>query len=1121
MGISYEIDKITNPKIYSTHLYRETLNEHLSSLMPDIDTEHASHCKLVLIQAPAGYGKTTLLADFAQRTTLPCCWYFLDQNDTNKVTFLYYLVASIRRSFPWFGTNLDPLLTTISPGTLVPDGNNSLSQGVSEADLLDLFLSSVTEEISERFVLIFCNYQEINEHPSITQLFQNLLQKLPEKCDIIIESRSKSHLILDTKYTHRETHTIGMDLLRFNQQEVQALAKMQGEIILDDEEANLLANAFDGWIAGMLLGTHLGDLYILHKEKYQHVLHDSSKILLDRHSLLTYVANEIFKRNEEIYIFLRDISILTEITPALCDEVLQSKNSSERLHYLELNGLFVTYNNTKSHQVIYKCHPILRDLFYNELQQQFPERFRLLHERASSTLSARGNYEEAIYHALEAHADDLAASLIVSSYEQFITQGHTIQVSQWLEKLPCPIWKHHPKLYLIQANIYLMMGNHTSALPLLETAITISQNDVSDAYAEELSSLHIEIEVIRSRVLFLQGAYHQTQALCEEILQRLQANETTFLTELYMRLGVCSNLLGNFNAGITHLQKALQLWNHFSQGRQVAEVHSLLASAYSIIGNFVLAEYHIGRALALWDQWHDIWGKSTNLVRLGLLKQRQGAFDEAEKILLKALTLSRDETHFLRGQAYALTSLAELYQDKKDYGRSLTMGEDGLAIARQLKDRYLINITLCILAMTYLYMRDIQTALLLVSDPELQIIDKADIGYEQVIRDLVYGTILLYQHDYTAASDYLEKTAQTLQKIKLRREQIQVITRLAACHLAQDKTQEASRCMTEIATILELSSGYRQLIQIELEHIPILQCAVETRSEFRQIKKLLYPRVHKIESSALLSEPILTSPTILQQNKSQMYIRALSEPMVIVQDKPVTRWRMARSMELFFFLLDRGRPVQKEQILTTLWSEVQDQSNQTLHSTIYYLRKALGEACIVSHGKTYALDLSTLYGDNVWYDVNVFQNNYAHAKQELNKGGSKIPDWNDVKEVLRANVELYHGDYLHPFYSDWCIFRRDELRLMYLDVLSQLARITWSEESLDECMFYWQRMLEIDNCTEEAYHGLMRCYIRQGKRGLALRQYQRCQDVLQHELQVSPGVAIQNFYQRIKDSHRS
>ena len=219
---------------------------------------------------------------------------------------------------------------------------------------------------------------------------------------------------------------------------------------------------------------------------------------------------------------------------------------------------------------------------------------------------------------------------------------------------------------------------------------------------------------------------------------------------------------------------------------------------------------------------------------------------------------------------------------------------------------------------------------------------------------------------------------------------------------------------------------------------------------------------------------------------------------------------MARAMELFFFLLDRDQPISKESILTALWPEFDEQTNQTFHSTLHQLRKVLGESSIVFRAGGYRLDLAARYGGRVFYDVKAFQGYHLAAEQSLAR-----QDEASARAALLKMVALYRGDYGRPFYNDWCRLRRDELRAAYLEARRQLAELAWRAQAWGESAGHWRHMLLLDNCLEEAHCGLMRCYLRQGKRGAALRQYQSCQKILQQELGIQPGPALQHLYEHL------
>jgi ATP/maltotriose-dependent transcriptional regulator MalT len=144
--------KMSGPMLSPYTLHREEQVKQLNEILTGKSSSQNrlfSHYKLVIFCTPAGYGKTTFLADFAQHTNLPCCWYFLDQSDIDRTTFLTFFIRSIQYRFPAFGKELEPLLCNA-----VIANSDPLSHATFEA-IIDALVAALNAEIPDRFVFSF------------------------------------------------------------------------------------------------------------------------------------------------------------------------------------------------------------------------------------------------------------------------------------------------------------------------------------------------------------------------------------------------------------------------------------------------------------------------------------------------------------------------------------------------------------------------------------------------------------------------------------------------------------------------------------------------------------------------------------------------------------------------------------------------------------------------------------------------------------------------------------------------------------------------------------------------------------------------------------------------------
>jgi LuxR family transcriptional regulator, maltose regulon positive regulatory protein len=1094
--------KVLQPDLLLTTLQRERL---VTSLQAALDQKEqaikSTNCKLFLLCAPAGYGKTTLLVDFAHHSNLPCCWYFLDHTDTSLTSFLQTLILSIRQRFLDFGQSAEEQLLAI---TSTHEAQLQPYEKVMEAIAL-----SIEKEISEQLLIFLCNYQEVNHQSTFNVLVDRFLHFLPDHCTLVIESRAMPKLQLASLISRRQIQGFGRNKLRFTGQDIQDLAPLLDTETLTAEEAERLSDSFDGWITGLLLGTQLGNIQDL-------VLNNNTKTHtnMNQNGILAYLANDVFHREPDTYMFLRDLSILESITPAYCNLLLSISDGQTRLHHLEKQGFFLERSSRE--MPIYAIHPIVRKLCYTELQYQEPERFRQLHSRAADIFLEEQNYEDAIAHGLAANLVDFVAETILKVAKSAQHQEHNEKIARWIDALPSSALHAHPQLLLSRTQLHLIHYETEQALTLLERAgAVISQTQADENLTAMLQAEHA---IISSVIVFDSGDYKKAQELCLHALQILPAKERELRAMACQRLGICACVLGECQKGIGLLQQALQLWGLKVETRQIALLHSHLANAYNLIGNYTLSEYH--RSRAIHSFWHseDMQGMLQNMIGMATIKLNKGDRQGAEEVFLQVVTQAR-QYHLPNSEAYALANLGELYLNQGNYRKALTAIEDGLALARELNDTYLINFAIHILAFTYASVGDLHTALILTE----QIKVKVDhTSYDGSILKLTKGTIFFYLHRFEDACIVLSEALAELQSSDLHAFKLRATIRLAACQQARQNVRDTVALMGQAVALTR--QGYDESVALaELQRFPelyeftrmlpgeanlIVRCLPEQHAKNKESSPQPVPEACEDSAPHSIGERERAEKV----SEKHLRIQALGEPLIIINDEPITHWRMAKSAELFFFLLNYQRPIRKGQLLVTLWPEDDDdqRADQNLRAAIYHLRKVMGKDILIHTNGQYILNLEASYGTNVSYDV-------AHFLELDQKATACLEEQDDetAYQLFQQMTALYHGDYVQSFYGDWYRDRREELRYAYIKARNQLASIAWKREQVEESIKHWQHLLSVESCFEEAHYGLMRCFFYQKKRELALRQYQRCVDILQKELGTLPGRQIQKLYQHL------
>src|SRR3989304_6370880 len=288
-----------------------------------VDALHQNlHRKLTFVSAPAGYGKTTLLVDFANDVDATFFWYRISAEDNDLIQFVQYLVASFQQKVPSFGKALEERLNTMG--------------GAPDAPSLAVdFLNEVEQRVEDFSLLILDDYHLAGENQQIVDFVENLLENLPDRLRILIGSRSVYGIPTANLYIRDELVTISADELRFRAEALQKLVLQNHRVRLSDEQAQEFAMRADGWIIAILLALRTMENGVL-PELSGGIEH-----------IYTYLAEEVVNRqSEDLREFMLGTSILDDFNEPLCNFLLQQEDSSQFLRALEERNLFVSRTET-------------------------------------------------------------------------------------------------------------------------------------------------------------------------------------------------------------------------------------------------------------------------------------------------------------------------------------------------------------------------------------------------------------------------------------------------------------------------------------------------------------------------------------------------------------------------------------------------------------------------------------------------------------------------------------------------------------------------------------------------------------------------------------------------------
>jgi LuxR family maltose regulon positive regulatory protein len=1018
--------------------------------------------KLILISAAAGYGKTSLLTDYAHETDLPVCWYSLDEWDRDPKVFLEYVVASISERFPRFGQR-----------TLRALEGGMRSEGMRS--IVGAMVNEIYEVIPDYFVLVIDDFHLISDGEEITTLFAFLLRHLPENCHIILATRTTTpELPIVELMARQELAGLGNEDLRFTASEIKELLKQNHNLDLPVEEAEILAQQSEGWITAILLTTHT---------LWKGLLRTMTRAQGDGSKIFAYLAREVLdQQTEEVQSFLKGSSVLQRMSPALCNELLGISNSREMLALLEDKNLFISRLEGDGGEW-FRYHQLFQEFLRAKLREE-RDGYTSLHLKAGGMFETSQNWDEAIRHYLQAEAYEKAARLVERVAAPTFESGKWSGLLFWIESLVEKA-RLSPWVLYWQSRVLTNFGRLDDAVYVLEKA----RHRFSDE--GEVSGV-IKVLLEEGIIHRLRGEYVEAISKTEEALSLLNDHKEQGLIALARKaLGICYAAQGRLEEGLTELEEALTLFEGLGKEWEYDIAGTLhdIGVAYQFVDTEKYLHYS-RRALALWRRLDAKGALAMTLNNIGVAQYRQGRSDEALHILQEALMESQD-MGALRPQAYVQATTGDVYRARGEYGLAQQAYEQALVLAQQADEGFLIGYLWDALGNVCRVLGDYDEAEALI-EQAIETAYEHGSDHEVAVSQISLGILHHLCGRDEEALKLLEQARAMLQNLGVKQGLAKAHLCLASVLFSMQRVNEAMLSV-EMALDIFVEAGFDPLLlDEETGSRSLLQYALREASlqGHRGLLQKLFSLTEPAGEAVQVPEP---EPTLLE-------FCALGSSRVRKDGEPIEAQELrlgAREM-LFFFLAHRA--IGKEQIVAALWPDLSlAKAHSTFHFYLFQVRRLLGGTASISYeGGVYRLETKQYV-----YDVQEFRRHLAKAEKAA---------WERSEAYLRKAVSLYKGDYLEDIYSDWTGELRASLQRDYFRALEELADYYAQEDRLEKAVEFYRKLLDKDLLREDVHRQVIRCLLESGDRAGAIRQFEELRTALREELAAEPSMDTIKLY---------
>jgi len=1086
------------PQIIKTKIYPPRLPQIVARERLLTELEDARSAKLVAIVAGAGYGKSTLAAEWLHKTGAPFVWYQLEDTDSDLSLFLTYLVAGLRDINPIFGER-----------TLAQIASTPNVAGQSRA-VLSTFIGELDGLIGEELFIALDDFHLVNDSGQITAAVSFLLDPMLPNLHFIILSRSALAMPLAELKARRELLELSESDLAFTPEETAKLFSDVFGMPLTEKDIAGLSASMEGWISGLVL------FYLALKNKVGSEL--GKTVGESRTSLVfDYLSNAVYNdQPEEVKDFITKTSILSRLNPRFCDELLGSGNAQEVFGHLIDERLFTI--PLDDHGEWYRYHFGLQSFLQNALASRLaPENIKELHLGAAALWDKRGEPEQAMLHYMEAGAFGEAADVLQSFIAELVRDSRISFLERQLARLPEDVLEKHPKLWIQRAQIEAMLGDYDTAVATASDASDAFQLSgdadgeaqsllFSAAYrfsmaqpdeAERLTRRVMEIArpsseplwdamALESTIRAGEGDDETANGLAQEALANIEnVRAPRTRVRVLNWCGLASFLQGRFNKALAAFLDADALLEGAGPSATRAFVYALLSRTYTFLGRLQEARETARKGIVV--------GESLGFTPMSCLCR-------AARAVASAYSGDREATladvNAAEPQCLGFKASGEAWYTHWFLGEAYLLLDDNDSARRHLK--------------AFEQMAGKLPWVPLISKIASAACSLEDLGLEKAVEEM--QTILKSPEKSAGIAVSLARSV----LLRLRSqggEEAEARDALATYIDDFGEDIVLLSCTTDAEFLL---APFTDLFS-EGKHLEFMKRVYETGGaksipHLKRLEKAGGARVARTAGELL--------KTISRETVEPLSVKTLGPFRASVGGRaiPAKAWKSKKALTILKYLAanrDRGA-IPRDVLMELIWPEAPLESSQkNLNAALSSLRKTLepeagrGESSyLLSKGEALSLELGP--GGSV--DVDLLREKISGAAR-----AREIGDFDLYFHALKEAAELYEGDFCsEDLYEDWCSQEREALKNDFMRLLINLSTEYLRRGEFEQALGCLEQAIAKDPGREDVYRQQMTICSQAGNRAGIEEAYRRCQRYLADNYDVSPSPETTELYQKLR-----